>query len=159
MIRRPPRSTPKPSSAASDVYKRQFRLFTEVVDLVTLFRMPQETTSSADLHRRIATPARRKSTCNWRFLGVADEAKMLARRNTLRLPRNEHHISFIMAETRILGASALQMLPQLPLDTIRLPSARHRQHHDRASPQPRRSWSPAQPQSAVHFGVRVRLDR
>jgi len=24
MIRRPPRSTPKPSSAASDVYKRQF---------------------------------------------------------------------------------------------------------------------------------------
>ena len=30
MIRRPPRSTPKPSSAASDVYKRQCRLYSSI---------------------------------------------------------------------------------------------------------------------------------
>ena len=30
MIRRPPRSTPKPSSAASDVYKRQLKSTAEV---------------------------------------------------------------------------------------------------------------------------------
>ena len=31
MIRRPPRSTPKPSSAASDVYKRQYLEYIEYV--------------------------------------------------------------------------------------------------------------------------------
>ena len=31
MIRRPPRSTPKPSSAASDVYKRQSEAFFDKV--------------------------------------------------------------------------------------------------------------------------------
>ena len=37
MIRRPPRSTPKPSSAASDVYKRQVEVLVEVdVDVEVL---------------------------------------------------------------------------------------------------------------------------
>ena len=34
MIRRPPRSTPKPSSAASDVYKRQIYVRPEVAEKV-----------------------------------------------------------------------------------------------------------------------------
>ncbi|VTU61022.1 hypothetical protein AMBR_BLFENHAL_02864 [Lacticaseibacillus rhamnosus] len=35
MIRRPPRSTPKPSSAASDVYKRQLKIVSYMPNIQT----------------------------------------------------------------------------------------------------------------------------
>ena len=47
MIRRPPRSTPKPSSAASDVYKRQVSRWVPVkVDSVKVAKKPSAKKSS-----------------------------------------------------------------------------------------------------------------